>query len=252
MDKTTQDSLAKKPVDMRDRILEHLEALTSAVSLDDLARLSTSDIAETLIISRSLASQYLNDLVRAGLVVKVAGRPVRYFHRRAFQKRFQVKLSASEYASLADLIQATGIADHRDFARAVGFDMSLSSVVEQCKAAVQYPPFGLPILLSGGVGVGKSFLSRLCTSTARTRACCPATPPMCASTAPGSRTPTRSTGFLTSRSRKRAGVWSLSTASRHSLPLRWSTALRRPSGSMPPRMRRALASFFRRRFPPMT
>ena len=238
MDKTTQDSLAKKPVDMRDRILEHLEALTSAVSLDDLARLSTSDIAETLIISRSLASQYLNDLVRAGLVVKVAGRPVRYFHRRAFQKRFQVKLSASEYASLADLIQATGIADHRDFARAVGFDMSLSSVVEQCKAAVQYPPFGLPILLSGGVGVGKS--------------CCPATPPMCASTAPGSRTPPRSTGFLTSRSRKRAGVWSLSTASRHSLPLRWSTALRRPSGSMPPRMRRALASFFRRRFPPMT
>ena len=153
MDKTTQDSLAKKPVDMRDRILEHLEALTSAVSLDDLARLSTSDIAETLIISRSLASQYLNDLVRAGLVVKVAGRPVRYFHRRAFQKRFQVKLSASEYASLADLIQATGIADHRDFARAVGFDMSLSSVVEQCKAAVQYPPFGLPILLSGGVGI---------------------------------------------------------------------------------------------------
>ena len=65
MDKTAQDSLAKKPVDMRDRILEHLEALTSAVSLDDLASLSTSDIAETLIISRSLASQYLNDLVRS-------------------------------------------------------------------------------------------------------------------------------------------------------------------------------------------
>ena len=61
MDKTAQDSLAKKPVDMRDRILEHLEALTSAVSLDDLASLSTSDIAETLIISRSLASQYLNE-----------------------------------------------------------------------------------------------------------------------------------------------------------------------------------------------
>lgn len=161
MDKIAHDSFAKKPIDMRDKILEHLEALTSTVSLDDLARLSTSDIAETLLVSRSLASQYLNDLVRAGLVVKVAGRPVRYFHRRAFQKRFQVKLAASEYASLADLVQATGIADHRDFARAVGFDLSLSSVVEQCKAAVQYPPFGLPVLLSGGVGVGKSFLSRL-------------------------------------------------------------------------------------------
>lgn len=83
MDKTTQDSLAKKPVDMRDRILEHLEALTSAVSLDDLARLSTSDIAETLIISRSLASQYLTTLFapvlwlrwRAGLsVIFIAAR----------------------------------------------------------------------------------------------------------------------------------------------------------------------------------
>lgn len=104
MDKIAHDSFAKKPIDMRDKILEHLEALTSTVSLDDLARLSTSDIAETLLVSRSLASQYLNDLVRAGLVVKVAGRPVRYFHRRAFQKRFQVKLAASEYASLADLV----------------------------------------------------------------------------------------------------------------------------------------------------
>lgn len=83
MDKTAQDSLAKKPVDMKDRILEHLEVLTSAVSLDDLARLSTSDIAETLIISRSLASQYLTTLFapalwlrwRAGLsVIFIAAR----------------------------------------------------------------------------------------------------------------------------------------------------------------------------------
>ena len=78
MDKTAQDSLAKKPVDMRDRILEHLEALTSAVSLDDLARLSTSDIAETLIISRSLATLFAPALWlrwRAGLsVIFIAAR----------------------------------------------------------------------------------------------------------------------------------------------------------------------------------
>lgn len=83
MDKTAQDSLAKKPVDMRDRILEHLEALTSAVSLDDLARLSTSDVAETLIISRSLAASTSTTLFapalwlrwRAGLsVIFIAAR----------------------------------------------------------------------------------------------------------------------------------------------------------------------------------
>lgn len=253
MDKTTQDSLAKKPVDMRDRILEHLEALTSAVSLDDLARLSTSDIAETLIISRSLASQYLNDLVRAGLVVKVAGRPVRYFHRRAFQKRFQVKLSASEYASLADLIQATGIADHRDFARAVGFDMSLSSVVEQCKAAVQYPPFGLPILLSGGVGVGKSFLSRLVYEYGKNQGLLSRDSSYVRIDCAGVPDAASFNGRLDeSIAKARGGVVFVNGIEALSLPLRWSTALRRPSGSMPPRMRRALASFFRRRFPPMT
>lgn len=83
MDKTAQDSLAKKPVDMRDRILEHLEALTSAVSLDDLVRLSTSDIAETLIISRSLRASTSTTLFapalwlrwRAGLsVIFIAAR----------------------------------------------------------------------------------------------------------------------------------------------------------------------------------
>ena len=31
MDKTAQDSLAKKPVDMRDRILEHLEARPAGI-----------------------------------------------------------------------------------------------------------------------------------------------------------------------------------------------------------------------------
>lgn len=252
MDKTAQDSLAKKPVDMRDRILEHLEALTSAVSLDDLARLSTSDIAETLIISRSLASQYLNDLVRAGLVVKVAGRPVRYFHRRAFQKRFQVKLSASEYASLADLIQATGIADHRDFARAVGFDLSLSSVVEQCKAAVQYPPFGLPILLSGGVGVGKSFLSRLVYEYGKNQGLLSRDSSYVRIDCAGVPDAASFNGLLDeSIAKSRGGVVFVNGIEALS-PSAWSTALRRPSGSMPPRMRRALASFFRRRFPPMT
>lgn len=43
----------------------------------------------------------------------------------------------------------------------MGHYLSLSPCIEQCKAAVQYPPNGLPTLLYGANGTGKSFLSRL-------------------------------------------------------------------------------------------
>ena len=108
--------------------------LTSAVSLDDLVRLSTSDIAGTLIISGSSASQYLNDLVRAGLVVKeVAGRPVRYFSSPRVPEAFSGKALCKRVRLARRPHPGDEIADHRDFARAVGFDLSLSSVVEQCR-----------------------------------------------------------------------------------------------------------------------
>ena len=159
--------------------------------------------------------------------------------------------SASEAYSLADLIQATGIADHRDFARAVGFDLSLSSVVEQCKAAVQYPPFGLPILLSGGVGVGKSFLSRLVYEYGKNQGFLSRDSSYVRIDCAGAPDAASFNGLLDeSIAKSRGGVVFVNGI--EALSLRWSTALRRPSGSMPPRMRRALASFFRRRFPPMT
>ena len=49
----------------------------------------------------------------------------------------------------------------RDFQKAIGYYLSLSSCIEQCKAAVKYPPNGLPALFNGAGGTGKAFLSRL-------------------------------------------------------------------------------------------
>ena len=43
----------------------------------------------------------------------------------------------------------------------IGADGSQKNVIERCKAAVSYPPDGLPILITGESGVGKSFLARL-------------------------------------------------------------------------------------------
>ena len=52
----------------------------------------------------------------------------------------------------------------------IGADGSQKNVIERCKAAVSYPPDGLPILITGESGVGKSFLARLIHQYAISRA----------------------------------------------------------------------------------
>ena len=48
-----------------------------------------------------------------------------------------------------------------DFEKLVGYDGSLASLVEQCKATISYPPNGLPLMLTGETGTGKSLIARL-------------------------------------------------------------------------------------------
>ncbi|MCD8171662.1 MAG: sigma 54-interacting transcriptional regulator, partial [Clostridiales bacterium] len=47
------------------------------------------------------------------------------------------------------------------FSSMVGYAGSQKQTVEMCMAAVNYPPDGLPMLLTGESGVGKSFIARL-------------------------------------------------------------------------------------------
>lgn len=49
----------------------------------------------------------------------------------------------------------------RNFQKAVGSTRSISDCIEQLKAAVKYPPHGLPVLLAGQPGTGKKLLARL-------------------------------------------------------------------------------------------
>ena len=66
-----------------DRITRELGSTRGGRIQNRLDHFTTASITDSLAISRSLASQYLNELVRAGLVVKAGARPVCYFHRRS-------------------------------------------------------------------------------------------------------------------------------------------------------------------------
>lgn len=142
-------------------ILAHLDKMTREATPATVASFTTTRIAADVNVSRSLASQYLNELVRDNLIVKVNTRPVIYLHKSAFERYLQVPLAASEYASMEALLRDAGVDERRDFAKAIGHDLSLSSYVEQLKAAISYPPYGLPVLLVGEPGCGKAFLSHL-------------------------------------------------------------------------------------------
>lgn len=105
------------------------------------AGVSTDEVASQLGIQRSNASGDLNELVKAGRLVKIEGKPVLY----KIVNDFIEKNVACVESSIMDHI--------------IGANKSLKTAVQQAKAAVMYPPLGLHTLLLGETGVGKSMFA---------------------------------------------------------------------------------------------
>ncbi|SMO77769.1 sigma 54-interacting transcriptional regulator [Melghirimyces algeriensis] len=97
---------------------------------------TAEEISSLLHIDRSTASRYLNQLVQMGVVEKHPGRPV----------RFSSLKKPSETLSRPNILKPED-------------QESLQPIVEKAKAALLYPPRGLPILLYGETGVGKSYMA---------------------------------------------------------------------------------------------
>lgn len=68
----------------REEIFSYLEKISRNFSLQDLKRFTANDISETLSISRNLASQYLNELVKEKLAIKINSRPVYFLHKKTW------------------------------------------------------------------------------------------------------------------------------------------------------------------------
>lgn len=107
--------------------------------------ITAQDISEVLGIKRNAISHYLNRMVEEGIVIKTKTRPVYFLYKEALD---QFKNEKSEI-------------EEDIFSKLIGADGSLSNVVKECKSATLYPGNGLPILLTGSSGVGKSFMAKL-------------------------------------------------------------------------------------------
>ncbi|MDD3173658.1 MAG: sigma 54-interacting transcriptional regulator [Herbinix sp.] len=121
---------------------------------------TTNEIVKELHISRNLASQYLNELEKEKWLIKLHSRPVCFLYRETIVKRLGELFDIEEEYNTKELLALlqTGYTE-QCFSKMIGYDTSLSYCIEQCKSAMKYPECGLPILMSGEEGTGKTLLA---------------------------------------------------------------------------------------------
>jgi len=141
-------------------VYRYVEKITEMFDETNTVEFTTLRISAQLNISRNLASQYLNELVKEGTFIKVNSRPVYFFDRMAIEKKYEIRLEQTVYISVQELLSTLKLSTgaKRGFERAIGGHSSLRHSIEKLKAAITYPNNGLPTLLCGVSGTGKSYL----------------------------------------------------------------------------------------------
>lgn len=149
-------------VSSKEQVYEYLEKQTKKFDMKYVSSYTTVDICNQLHMSRSLVSLYLNEMVKEGTVIKVNSRPVYYLNRLVLEQKYHMQIEKNEYLSILELTKEIEkfVSKESDFDKAIGNEGSLSYCIAQIKSALLYPG-GLPILLKGEMGSGKTFLMKL-------------------------------------------------------------------------------------------
>ena len=151
---------------LKDEILHYLDKETKTVNLEELDdKYTAGGIAKALNAKRNTVSLYLNQLTNEEKLVKIETRPVHFLHRSSFEKE-NYKLKKSAYQSVTKLEQENSNQDL--LKRFVQINPSLKESIERVRAAVLYPNGGLPLLINGESGTGKSYLVSLINRFCRT------------------------------------------------------------------------------------
>lgn len=162
--------MENKEGSVKQKIIQHLKNFSENCQTIDflieenLGKCTANIIAKELDCSRNLVSHYFNELLQEGQLIKVNSRPTYFFDKLSLCNALNTKSIQSEFDSLEELrtyLQVNHRARSNAFKKLVGATESLAYAIEQCKAAITYPDGGLPILLQGQTGTGKSFIAQL-------------------------------------------------------------------------------------------
>lgn len=141
----------------------HLVAEGTRRFFDDMRLSCTAQhICDELFISRSLASFYLNHLVKEKELIKIISRPVYFLHKKTIEDHYSIRIKENEFNDVDEFKEILRFKTPKsnDFAKMIGYQSSLSYCINECIMALNYPPAGLAILLLGAKGVGKRLLGQ--------------------------------------------------------------------------------------------
>lgn len=150
-------------ISTRDEILNYIIRKSTNLDFRAISDLSANAISGKLNISRSLASQYLNEFFKEGVFIKISSRPVYFLHKPSIEMQFNIEIKEDTFLSVNDLMneitRQAGL--KRNFMKVIGFDGTLKFLIDQIKASLKYPPNGLPIIIYGEQGTGKALLCKM-------------------------------------------------------------------------------------------
>ena len=81
----------------KELILEYMRNLSEHFDFTMVHQLTASTISDEMHISRSLASQYLNELVKEKRVIKVNSRPVYFLHRKKMEELYATPFQEDDF-----------------------------------------------------------------------------------------------------------------------------------------------------------
>lgn len=147
---------------LKEDLMAHLEKETAQFTFENPSEKLTANVISNIFqVKRNTVSHYLNQLFDENLIIKINTRPVYFLNRPIFeQKYYSVPTTLfNSFQELQDL-QPSKQESKDIFDQLIGSDGSLKKAVSQIKASIFYPG-GLPIILCGPTGVGKSFTAEL-------------------------------------------------------------------------------------------
>ncbi|MDI3517905.1 MAG: sigma-54 dependent transcriptional regulator, gfr operon transcriptional activator [Caldanaerobacter sp.] len=140
----------------KEKVFNLVKELSQDINIKEKKGITAQEIAQKLNLKRNVASHLLNELYKEGKVIKINTRPVYFLDKEVYEKR------AKEFKEVSkDLGVPVKNFTEDPFTKLIGYNGSLKEQVKLCKSAASYPPNGLPILLIGNTGVGKSYIAQL-------------------------------------------------------------------------------------------
>lgn len=145
---------------VKQELQSYIQSHSDFSTKESFSSCTTNRLSQELKISRSLASQYLNELFREKKLIKINERPVIFLDRESVERKVHHIIEKESFDSIDSFFEQVQ-GEQKNFRQAVGYQGSLKECIKQVQTAIHYPGKGLPILITGPEGCGKSFFAGL-------------------------------------------------------------------------------------------